>query len=367
VHVAQGDQEAGQQGGHIRQPGRFQDPGGIETRIPQPAQGVTIVRSSVKVEGFGSLQPHWEAMLDTCFTNTVFVTPQWQKAWWRNFGGEWELQLLSVWDGSEIAGIAPLMQKDGVLSFVGGDDLFDYHDFLVPQGKEDFFYTALFDYLLEMDWHTLSLTSLPHSSPTLSALPAMARERGLAVAIAEGEATPVLSLPPSWEEYVAGLSKKSRHELRRKLRRLDGADNARQYLCDSVDEIVCCMKHFFRLMRASSPQKDEFLDSARERFFVDIATELAPTGQFKLYFLEVGGVSVASCICIDYGESYLLYNSGYDPGYSDLSVGLLNKALCIREAIEEGRGSFNFLKGTERYKYDLGGRDQAVCHMSLSR
>ena len=76
---------------------------------------------------------------------------------------------------------------------------------------------------------------------------------------------------------------------------------------------------------------------------------------------------MASCICFDYAGSYLLYNSGYDPNYSALSVGLLNKALCVRDAIEKGRDTFNFLKGSERYKYNLGAKDMAVRSMVVRR
>ena len=94
---------------------------------------------------------------------------------------------------------------------------------------------------------------------------------------------------------------------------------------------------------------------------------MASRDQFRLYFLEVDGENVAACICFDYGEDFLLYNSGYEPAHSRLSVGLLNKALSIQTAIENNRKVFNFLKGNERYKYNLGGRDEAVFHMTVTR
>jgi CelD/BcsL family acetyltransferase involved in cellulose biosynthesis len=126
------------------------------------------------------------------------------------------------------------------------------------------------------------------------------------------------------------------------------------------------MADFFRLMRSSSTDKAEFLTPEREHFFLDIASVLAARGQLKLLFLEVDNKRVASCVCFDYGNSYFLYNSGYDPEYASLSVGLLNKALCIREAIEQGRNRFEFLRGAERYKYNLGGKDRVV-HQLVAR
>ena len=51
----------------------------------------------------------------------------------------------------------------------------------------------------------------------------------------------------------------------------------------------------------------------------------------------------------------------------DLSVGLINKAYAIREAIEAGRRRFDFLKGAERYKYSLGGQDRAIYRIVVTR
>ena len=106
------------------------------------------------------------------------------------------------------------------------------------------------------------------------------------------------------------------------------------------------MRDFFRLLRASRQDKNEFLTPERERFFLDIARESASRDQFRLYFLEVGGERVAACICFDYGDDYLLYNSGYDPGYSRLSVGLINKALAFRRRSKRAARSSTSSKAT---------------------
>jgi CelD/BcsL family acetyltransferase involved in cellulose biosynthesis len=295
------------------------------------------------------------------------VTPWWQRVWWRHFGEGAELLTLSVRDGDEVIGIAPLMIADGAITFLGGTDLFDYHDFLVIRGKEAVFYNVLWDYLVKLGWHTLELRSVPEGSPTLDLLSAIAEEKSVSVDVAQEDVAPLAFLPASWDEYLAGLSKKGRHELRRKLRRLERADSVRQYVCENAEMLPRSLETFFRLLRASSADKKAFLTPERESFFLDIAVELAPRGQFKLYFLELDGVPVASCICFDYAGSYLLYNSGYDPEYSALSVGMLNKALCMKDAIDKGRGTFEFLRGAERYKYDLGATDRALYQMTIHR
>ena len=322
---------------------------------------------TVEKTDFEGIEAQWLELLPSCATNTIFVTPWWQRVWWDHFGDGKELQILAVRDGDRLLGIAPMRIQEGVLSFLGDTDLFDYHDFLVARGAEEVFYPALLDHLGPLDWRTMHLGSLPEGSPSLKHLPLLAERLGMSVEVTEEDTAPVADLPTSWDEYLAGLNKRNRHELRRKLRRLDNADHAHQYVCDDPESLAGCMGDFFRLLRLSSPDKAAFLTPERERFFSDVASELASHGMFKLYFLDVDEKRVASCICFDYGDSYLLYNSGYDPEYASLSVGLLNKALCIQEAIEQGKQRFEFLRGAERYKYDLGGKDRVVYQLVAHR
>ena len=297
----------------------------------------------------------------------MFVTPWWQQTWWRNFGHQSDLSLLSVRENGRVLGIAPLMLTGDVLSFLGGTDLFDYHDFLVPKGNEVSFYGTLFGHLSTTDWRAIDLKSVPEDSPTLRYVQEVAEQNGLATALREEDKAPVACLPSTWEQYVSGLSKKNRHELRRKLRRVEGVGNNRQYVCDDPETLPRWMQEFFRLHRVSRPEKAEFLTPEREKFFTDIAVELGRRGEFRLAFLELDGVRVAACINFAYGDSYLLYNSGYDPAYGKLSVGLVNKALAIKEAIEAGKRQFDFLRGTERYKYDLGAEDRRVYQLTVHR
>ena len=77
--------------------------------------------------------------------------------------------------------------------------------------------------------------------------------------------------------------------------------------------------------------------------------------------------SAAAVVCFDYKGIRFLYNSGYDPEFSHLSVSLMLKSWCVRNAIEEGIEYFDFLRGSERYKYDLGGVDHEIMCLRISR
>ena len=116
-----------------------------------------------------------------------------------------------------------------------------------------------------------------------------------------------------------------------------------------------------------SQEKRGFLTPERESFFRRMADEMQNAGYLSLFFLEVDGERAAGVLCFDYFGRRLLYNSGYRHAYRDLSVGLMVKALCLKQAIEEGLTYFDFLRGPEPYKHHLGGRDVRLYRLVAHR
>ena len=318
-------------------------------------------------EDFIQLGPEWEALLARCPRQSVFQTPLWHHLWWEELGGDAELRLTTLREDGELVGLAPLMSKDNVLSFLGDTDLWDYHDFVVTPGREGEFFSTLLDAVGEQEWTQFDLKSVPEHSQCLEHLAEVARARGYAVEVAQEDVSPGLALPSSWDDYLMGLSKKDRHELRRKFRRLEQQANYHWYSVNGASSLQGTLDDFFALMRDSRQDKAVFLTPEREHFFQRMATELAQADLLKIFFMEIDGVRVASALCFDYSQTRFLYNSGYNPEYYPLSVGLLTKAMCLREAISEGKEYFDFLRGDEPYKYDLGAKDVTLYSMQVSR
>jgi CelD/BcsL family acetyltransferase involved in cellulose biosynthesis len=104
-----------------------------------------------------------------------------------------------------------------------------------------------------------------------------------------------------------------------------------------------------------------------ESFFRRMASALAADGLVKLFMLRINGKPAATVLCFDAGSHLYLYNSGYDPEFSGLSVGLVSKALVLQWAIENGMSGLDFLRGDEPYKYDLGAKDQQIYTLRLTR
>ena len=322
---------------------------------------------TVRREDFPQVKEDWLRLLPASVANTVFATPQWHKVWWSEFSQSKELSLLSVREDSFLVAVAPLKKEDDCISFISGKDVSDYLDFVIAKGKEGPAYEALFGYLEQERWRCMDLHSVPSNSLTLRQLPKLAEDRGYQVATEVEDVCPQISLPDTWDHYLGSLSKKDRHELRRKMRRLFAAGEVSYYSVTDFANLDKDMDDFFRLHRLSREEKALFMGPQMESFFRSMAACMMQQGYLRLYFLEVDRIRTASVMCFDYGDELLLYNSGYDPSFSQLSVGLLLKAFCIKDAIEQGKRSFDFLRGNEPYKYDLGGRDLQVYRCVIQR
>ncbi|MDQ5815543.1 MAG: GNAT family N-acetyltransferase, partial [Actinomycetota bacterium] len=89
-------------------------------------------------------------------------------------------------------------------------------------------------------------------------------------------------------------------------------------------------------------------------FFDRVARAFMPLGWLRLDFLEIGGRPVASTFGFELEKRFYLYNSAYEPEARRSSPGLMLVGELVNEAIDRGFERFDFLRGPERYKYQLG-------------
>ena len=298
----------------------------------------------------------WNALVSGSMLPSVFMTWQWQREWARAFTAERPLQLLTVCDDDgALCGLLPLYEETPERHrILGGVDVSDYLDVIAVAGREEEVWRALLqhraDQTVEWDLHAIRA-----ASPTLTLLPALAPAHGLHVAASVEERCPVLSLPASWDAYLARLSGKDRHELRRKTRKLErempGA-SARSHTDPAAWDAA--LGDFLRLHRLSKVGKARFMDEHMERFFRDSTRALAAAGWARLWFLDWEGMAVASFLCLEYAGTVGLYNSGFDPAHAKLAPGIVLLAHVIGDAIARGIATFDFLRGEEPYKQGFG-------------
>jgi len=321
----------------------------------------------VILESFDSLTSYWPQSESLLMWNCIFVLPPWLEVWWHDFGSEAELYLGAIRKDGTIAGIAPLLLRGAEASFIGSTDLCDYLDFIIVPGKEGDFFNILLDDLQGRGIRRLNLGPLRPNSSVLTYLIGIAKNRNYDVSRKVEDVSLELDLPATWQGYLNTLTQKQRHEVNRKLRRLGEAGDVSYRVVEDNDSLLDSMDLFLRLFRQSREDKAIFLTNQIESFFRSLIEATARSGLLRFGILELNAIPVAVVMYFDYNNSVFLYNNGYDPRHSSLSVGLVSKVLCLKDSIERGRNKFDFLKGAEEYKYRLGGKEITLyrCDISL--
>lgn len=323
---------------------------------------------------FDTLAGEWGLLLRQSVGHTPFLTPAYQRTWWKHLGTG-DLWVLAVREDGTLLGIAPLFCSPGegerALRIVGCVEVSDYLDFIALPGREAEVIATVLDFLQSADappWDVLDLCTVPSSSPTLHLLPEQARRLGWECEVSLHDVCPIVHLPPTWEAYLASLDRKDRHELRRKLRRAEALEGLRWYIVGPEHNLEAEAEDFLTLMAKSSRAKEAFLTPPMRAFFRELIHEAFAGGWLQLAFLEWEGTKLSAYLNFVYNNRVLVYNSGLDwradPG---LGAGIVLTAYLIRHAIAEGREAYDFMRGSEDYKYRFGGKDFPVYQVLVRR
>ncbi len=326
---------------------------------------------------FEQLRSEWNDLLQRSPANNIFSTWEWTSTWWQAYqpGELWVIACRD--DQQRLIGIAPWFiredAQDGrMVHTIGCIDVTDYLDIIVDGEHLVPVYASLARCLGDSGAHfqQLDLCNIPEASPTYTQFPDILRQHGFTVTLTEDEVCPVIQLPASWEAYLESLDKKNRHELRRKLRRSDGAGETLDwYIVNSSHNLEVELERFMQLMAKSSGDKAQFLqDTQNAAFFKHMVHIAAEKGWLELAFLTANGVPAAAYLNFVYDERVLVYNSGLDAEtFGQLSPGIVLVAYIIQYAIEQKRRVFDFLRGNEVYKYRLGGKDTRVYRLNARK
>jgi CelD/BcsL family acetyltransferase involved in cellulose biosynthesis len=325
----------------------------------------------VKVESADHLESvgpeAWDALLAASRLRSPFLSWTWQAHWTAAFAPDRRLEVRRVTDADgDLVAVLPLYETTpGTLELIGGAEVSDYLDLLARAGHEEEAWAALLQSRAAERERWL-LHAVPAASPTVGALPTLAGSCSLTATVEREERCPVLSLPSSWDAYLASLSGKHRHELTRKIRRFErDVPDGRVVSVHTAADVGARLGDFLALHRASRTGKAKFMDARMETFFRAAIPALAAREGVRLWLLEAGGEPIASFICLEWDDTVGLYNSGFSPARAALSPGLVLLSHVIRDAIARGRPRFDFLRGEERYKLEFEPRLEDVFRIEI--
>jgi len=330
---------------------------------------------------FFELQAEWNDLLTCCSASHVpFLRHEYLTAWWSSLGGgEWQHAELFIvtarQEDDSLIGIAPLFLSDDregkpSLYLLGSIEISDYLDLIVRQQDLQSFVEHLLDLLmgeLAPDWITLDLYNLLEDSPSLPVLENTAGELGWSYDQKRQQPCPFIPLPGDWEEYLASIKKKQRHEIRRKMRRAENhIESIHWYIVQDESTLDAEIDDFLSLM-AQDPEKDKFLTDVMHTQMRSSLHAIFQAGWLQLAFLQVGDRKAAGYLNFDYADHIWVYNSGIDFNYRELSPGWVLLGYLLKWANENKRTAFDFMRGAESYKYRFGAVDRFIMRSTISR
>lgn len=271
-----------------------------------------------------------------------FPSRDWLRTWWQH-RKKGELLLADTADS-----LTALCLHRERLEFAGEADLTDYHSPLgVPKT------TSLIEVVAQLPSDVIiHLDSLPHEAAkwVAEALTSI----GLAPTVEQHNVAAVLGLPESFEDYLAALNKKDRHELRRKRRKFDN-DVGPATLERRTGRAAVAL--FADLHRRSSGDKGTFMTTRMEEFFAALHTD---AGGIIDVLVDGEGQPAAAIFSFVDPHGFYLYNSAYEPDFRHLSPGNVILSHLIERAINDNLQVFDFLKGDEAYKFRLGAKPRPL-------
>ena len=325
------------------------------------------------------LAGEWDALVERSHTNGPFLRYDYQKLWWdARGGGEWptaNLVLVIAREADRLVGIAPLFhtpdhQGKPRLMIVGSVEVSDYLDLVAEPQDMPAFAAGLLEFLKLAslpEWAGLDLYNILDNSPSLGALKEAASSLGWHAEETRAYHCPYIPIPGDWEAYLAGIDKKQRHEIRRKMRRLrDSEVPNRWYLVEDASTLEAEIDGFFALMEQDENKARFLTPMMREFMRANIRWAFEHQLLF-LAFLEIKGEKAAGYLAYDYLNRLWVYNSGINRTCIEYSPGWVLLGDILKWCNDSHREAFDFLRGDEEYKYRFGAVDRFVMRLTIDK
>ena len=317
----------------------------------------------------------WENLLIESDFPHPFSSFTFYNAWVETFVDDLtQIKMLFFYNENNLVGLAPILidHINKNVSILGDKDLFDYRDIIYISEFSEEIYTEFLSYLKLQPWfqgYTIFMQSIPESSGLFNLVNTDKLNNFADVEIKEEDVTPIydkvgMGVNGVWDDYLSTLKKKQRHEIRRKLRKFESQDFQFKTISNN-DDLSEFLPDFYELFINSREDKKKFLTEERKTFFNKMLFAFAEKNELRILSYYDGNTLISACIVIEYASIYFLYNSAYSLDYNSYSVGLVSKIIALKESIESNLFAFNFLRGNERYKYELGGEDLKLYEIKL--
>ncbi len=318
---------------------------------------------------FKNIAGEWNVLLAQSKINSPFLSWEWLYTWWEVYAAEKknnQLAIAAAYEGEQLIALLPgYIRKEThfgipmqVYAFLGSiDESSDYLQVIQQDPENPDISLQLIRFLLDNEHLSIDLFDISNvleNVPFLQVFEKINDAGEYVVQIRHHRICPYIALEGTYADYVQGLSKNLRYNLRRRTRQLFEKNDAsfayiteKRQVDQAIDELFELHEKRFETKAAESIFRADF----RKSFHKKIAENFLDIGWLRLFRLRLGDRTLAVQYCFEYSDSLYYFQAGMDPEWDKKSVGLVLMGKVIEYAYEKNLKIYDLMRGGEAYKF----------------
>ena len=315
------------------------------------------------LDDFESIKGEWNKLLYSIKDKNIFLTWEWNYAWYKHFHTNQNLSILVFEDGGGLHGILPLVRRKYYNRIFEYDVLenmgiprSDYSGVIISDTSSqisDQIFDLLFEYIKK---HRLifRMEELPRNVEINQRLKKRLALNGIFIKEKFMNHCPYISLHGSWEDYYLKLSKKLMKDICRRKRKFEREIGELAFRkCLNDDMLENDFNTFLDLQRKKRNRKCyKQIGKNKEEFLYDVCQSFKANDWLGLSFLEANETAISCDLSFEYNNIFYDYMPAFDPQYSSYSVGTIHLIYILKDLFLRKFNEYDFMRGDEPYKYD---------------
>lgn len=338
---------------------------------------MTVAATIGGVEIIDRFAEEWRELCEESATDEPFYRPEWIRAYIRAFAAGKTVVLVTARSEGRLRAVLPLLEERTaylgwrVTRLRSAANIHSVRfDLVRCAGSEgDQAELAVWDYLKNfLSWDVIEFPDVPEGG-VVDGWRAWAQKDGFYTAKVNSLQMPFIQLVPwegDWDWWLGRLKGEFRQNLRRRVRKLQDEPKLRRI--DRADPEG--LKLFYEMERSGWKGTDRGAIACSPwtlQFYNEIAHMAEHFGYLTLYFLEVGGRTIAAQFGLTYRGRYFSLKSAYFETEAKFSPGHLLVNLVLRDCANRGLTEFDFLGPWMEWKANWTSLARPHCTVHIFR
>lgn len=299
---------------------------------------------NLAIKSFDELKKYQKCWVKMEHKNDIlpFLTYEWVETWVEHFGKDKKLKIMISTDNDDINYLIPLVKSGFRYRFIGYNSS-DYLDALLFKDFDGSILSNEISKFKVYDFeHIFDDSRLINITDKLDKV------------ILSQDTCPYIDLTNDFDDYMSTLNKRFKKNFEYALRRINrefSVEFLEPKTHEDVENYMNALILFHQRRWRKKFMPGAFYSKKIRNFHIDAAKKMFDGGYLLLNALFLNGKVAGVIYGFKNDHTYYYYLSGFDDKYSYLSIGNLLVGLTVRQAFAGGIKVFDFLRGSEKYKY----------------